>query len=192
MRGWADPEAHVEANYKSEGPDELHANLFQQVPQARRKKGRGEMFCVTILCARLCDLIRFDACQFFGQLRWVAADHLGLLRPAKTSIWSGDADWDANLRTCAPGFFVDMGQGSTQEHLKTQRFYVCFMDGWAQGPFATNARKFLSLVHFELLLRAKDTFQQPNWNDPEKAGPGKQKSSYSGSQQPWGAAPFYG
>ena len=49
------PEAHVEANYKSEGPDELHANLFQQVPQARRKKGRGEMFCVTIFCARLCD-----------------------------------------------------------------------------------------------------------------------------------------
>ena len=76
------------------------------------KRDVGKCFawqsCV-ILCARLCDLIRFDACQFFGQLRWVAADHLGLLRPAKTSIWSGDADWDANLRTCAPGFFRRYG-----------------------------------------------------------------------------------
>ena len=29
----------------------------------------------------------------------VAADHLGPL-PTKTPIWSGDTDWDANLRTC--------------------------------------------------------------------------------------------
>jgi hypothetical protein len=32
-------------------------------------------------------------------LQGVAADHLGPL-PTKTPIWSGDTDWDANLRTC--------------------------------------------------------------------------------------------
>ena len=75
------------------------------------KQERPELFGVAPAAARLhvyvCVCVnhlnrcKTSLCFLFGfhyYMQGVAADHLGPL-PTKTLIWSGDTDWDANLRT---------------------------------------------------------------------------------------------
>ena len=57
--------------------------------------------CVCVCVDHLHRCKTSFGCSGFSTLclQGVAADHLGPL-PTKTPIWSGDTDWDANLRTC--------------------------------------------------------------------------------------------
>ena len=58
------------------------------------------MYSKKTVCVNVCvdHLKRCKTSKLFIK-QGVAADHLGPL-PTKTPIWSGDTDWDANLRTC--------------------------------------------------------------------------------------------
>ena len=61
----------------------------------------------------------------------VPADHLGPL-PTKTPIWSGDTDWDANLRTCTNFHFSSMATGQAKNrHVEFPTIFTF----WYETPF---------------------------------------------------------
>ena len=69
-------------------------------------------------------------------LQGVAADHLGPL-PTKTPIWSGDTDWDANLRTCTNFHFSSMATGQAKNR-HVDLFSTSFLHCCRQSAYSTN------------------------------------------------------